>query len=99
MTSHHGGTGYTSKDRELDSHVKDTKGIDIGPNNNNESMNSSDTTIALGGSEADVHLGNLLHSSQANLTVPTREISSLWQCVEAGKGQPMEGLHCIEQEL
>ena len=69
MTTCHGGTGCTGKDRELSSHVEGTRGIDIGPKNDNESTNSSDTTIAFGGLEADGHLDNLLHSSQANLTV------------------------------
>ena len=79
MTTCHRVTGHTGKDRELYSHIQDTGGIDIGPNNDNESTNSSDTTIALGGSEADGHLSDLLHSSQANLTVLTREINSLQQ--------------------
>ena len=38
MATHHGGTGHTCEDRDLDSHVQDTKGIDIGPNNDNESI-------------------------------------------------------------
>ena len=68
----------------MDSHIdittkQDTEGIDIGPNNDNESTNSSDTMLAFGGSEADGHLSNLLTSSQANLTVLTGEINSLHQ--------------------
>ena len=40
MNTHHGGTGCTGKDGDLDSHVDittegDTGGIDIGPNNDN----------------------------------------------------------------
>ena len=77
MTTHHGGTGQPGKDRDLSSHVKDTGGIDIGPNNNNESTNSSYTMLAFGGSETDGCLGNLLPSSQANFTILTREINSL----------------------
>ena len=77
MTTHHRGTGHTGKDRELNSHIEDIGGIYIGPNNDNESTNSSDTTIAFEGSEADGHLSDLLHSSHVNLTVPTREINSL----------------------
>ena len=40
MTSHHRGTGHTGKDRDLNSHVEDTRGKDIGPDNDNESTNS-----------------------------------------------------------
>ena len=77
MTTHHRETGHTGKDRDLDSHVEDTGGIDIGPYNDHESTNSLDTTIDFGGSEADGHLGNVLPNSQANLSVLTREINSL----------------------
>ena len=42
-------------------------------------MSSSDTTIAFGGLEAGGHLSDPLHSSQANLTVLTRESNSLQQ--------------------
>ena len=41
MTTCYGGTGHTGKDRELNSHVEDTAGIDIGPDNDNASTNSS----------------------------------------------------------
>ena len=64
MTTHHGGTRHTGKDRELNSHIEDTGVIDISPDNDNKSTNSSNTTIAFGGLEADGHLSNLLHSSQ-----------------------------------
>ena len=79
MTTHHGGTRHTDKDRDLDFHIEDTRGIDIGPNSNNESTNSSDTTLSFGGLEADGHLGDLLLGTQANLTILTREINSLPQ--------------------
>ena len=74
MTISHGGTGCTDKDRDLNSHIDitteaDTRGIDRGPNNDNESTNSSDTMLALEGLEADDCLGDLLASSQANLTM------------------------------
>ena len=68
-----------NKDRDLDSHIEDTRGIEIGPNNDNESINSSDTMTAFGGSEADGHLGNLLHNGQANISMLVREINSLQQ--------------------
>ena len=99
MTFYHVGTGHTGEDRDLDSHMEDTGGIDISPNNDNESTNSSDTMIALGGLGADGHLTDFLHSSQANLTILTREINSLQQCIEARAGQPAEGLYCIKWEL
>ena len=73
MTTHHGGTGHNSKDRDLNSHIEDTRGMDIGPNNDNESTNSSDTMIAFSGSEADGHLCDLLPNSQANLGILRRE--------------------------
>ena len=60
MTTCHRGTGHTGKDRDLNSHIEDTGGIDIGPNNDNESTNNSDTMIAFGGLEVDGCLRNLL---------------------------------------
>ena len=89
----------TGKDRDINSHLEDTRGIDTGHNNDNESTNSLDTTLAFGGSEADGHLGGLLPSSLASLTVLTREINSLQQQVEAIEVQPVEGLDHIEWEL
>ena len=77
MTTYHGGTGGTGKDRDLNSHIEDTGGIDIGPSNDNESTNSLDTMFAFGVSEADGHFGDLLPNSQANLTILAREINSL----------------------
>ena len=99
MTTHHRGTGHTGKDRKLYFFVQDTRGIDVGLDNDNESTKSSDTTIAFGGLEADGHLGNPLHSNQANVTVLTGEINSLQQWVEATEDKPMEGLDHIEWEL
>ena len=104
MTTCHGGTEHTAKDRHINSHIdiatkEDTRGIDIGPNNDNESPNSSDTMLAFGGSEVDSHLSNLLPSSQANLTVFTRKINSLHQWMEAIEGRLAEGLDHIEWEL
>ena len=82
MTTPHRGTGHTGEDRDLNSHIdittkEDTRSLDIGPDNNNESTDSSDTMLAFGGSEADGHLSNLLYHSQANLTKLTREFNSL----------------------
>ena len=77
MTTHHRGTRHTSEERDLDSHIEDTRGIDVGPKNDNESTNSSDTTLVFGVSEADGHLGDLRASSQTNLIILTRERNSL----------------------
>ena len=73
------GAGHTGKDRDLASHKEDTGDIDIGPNNDNESTNSLDITIAFGGPEADSNLDNLLPNSQADLSILIREINSLLQ--------------------
>ena len=78
MTTHHRDTGHTCEDRDLDFHVEDIGGIDIGPNNDNDSTNSSGTTIAFGELEEDGHCSNILHSNQANVTIHTREINSVW---------------------
>ena len=88
MTTCNRGTGHIGEDRDLNSHIDiategDTGGIDIGPNNANESKNSLDTILAFGGSEVDGCLSDLLPSSQANLTILTREINNLQQQVEA----------------
>ena len=99
MTTHQEGTGHTGKDRDLGFHVEDTRGIAIGPNNNNESTSSSDSTLAFGVLEADGCLGDLLPSSQANLAILRREINSLQQYVEAQEGQPVDRLDHIEWEL
>ena len=67
MTTHHRGAGHTGKGRDLDSHIEDTGGMDMGPNNDNESTNSLDTMIALRGAEADGYLSDLLPNSHAHL--------------------------------
>ena len=48
MTTHRRETGHTGKHRDLNSHIGDARGIDIGPDNDNESMNSLDTMITFG---------------------------------------------------
>ena len=53
------------------------EGIDIGSDNDNESASSSDTPIALAGSEADGCPSKLIPSNQAKLAALTREIHSL----------------------
>ena len=77
MITHHRGTGCTGKDKNLDSHIEDPGGLDIGPNNDYKSTISLDTMTAFRGSEADGCLGNLLQNNQANLSILTREINSL----------------------
>ena len=79
MTTHHRGTGHTSKDKDSNPHVEDARGIDTGLDNDNESTSSSDTAIAFGGLEADGHINNLLPSNQATLTVLTNEIHNIHQ--------------------
>ena len=53
MTTHHGGTRHTGRDRDLNSHIEDTGGMDIGPDNDTESTNSLHTMIAFRGSKVD----------------------------------------------
>ena len=93
---HHAGKGCPI-DRDINLHMEDaeTTGLD----NNDESIIGWDTTIALGGSEAEGHLNELIPSNQAKLTALTREINDLCQWVETGEGQPTESLDSIEQEL
>ena len=96
MATHHRGTGFPL-DRDIDLNIEDseTTGID----NDNESIHGSDTTVALGGPEAEGHPNDPIYSNQAKLMALTREINDLQQKVETGEGQPAESLDCIEQEL
>ena len=63
MATHHGGAGHTDEDRDLNSHVEDTRGIDLGSDNDKESANNSDTMIAFRGSDATGCLSSLLPNS------------------------------------
>ena len=72
MTTHYGGMGCAVEDRILNSHREDTGNID-----ENESTNSSESTIAFGGSEAGGCLSDLLSSGQADLKIFTRKVHSL----------------------
>ena len=76
MATHHRGAGCPI-DRDIDLHIEvtETTGID----NDNESTSGSDTTIALGGSEAECHPDELIPSNQAKLTALMREINYLNQ--------------------
>ena len=96
MATHHGGAGCPI-DRDVDIHVEDAEATGI--DNNNESVSGSDTTVALGGLEAEVNPNELIPSYQAKLTALTREIDKLCQWVEAREGQPAENLDHIEWEL
>ena len=55
--------------------------------------------MALGGSEADGHLNELIPSNQATLTALMREINDLHQWVKTREGQPAKHLNCIEWKL
>ena len=72
MTNCHGGA-ECPEDRELNSYIEGARGIDIGPDNDNESEHSSDTTVAFGGAEANGHLSDPLPNSQADLKLLTRQ--------------------------
>ena len=48
MTTHHGGTGCTSKGKDHNPNIDDARGIDTGLDNDNESISSLYTTIAFG---------------------------------------------------
>ena len=84
-------------DRDINLHIEDVE--TTGLENDNESISSSDTTIALGGPETEGQPNEPIPSNQAKLIALTREIHDLCQWVEAGEGQPAESLDCIEQEL
>ena len=66
LATHHGGTGCPI-DRDIDLHVEDAEGINTGLDNDNESTSGSDTTIALGGPEAEGHCNELIPSNQVKL--------------------------------
>ena len=96
MATHHRGAGCPIA-RVIDLHVEDTetKGLD----NDNESISSSDTTIALGGPEAEGHPNELILSKQAKLTALMRDINDLHQWLKPGEGQPVESLDHMKWEL
>ena len=91
LATHHGGVGHADKTIDFNSHVEDTRNID-----DNEITNSTETVIALRGSEMDGCLGNFLPNSHADLNILATEIHSLQQLIEARECQPAEGLDCIE---
>ena len=73
MATLHRGTG----DRDVDLHIEDPEAT--GMDNDNEGISGSDTTVALGGLEAEGNPDELLPSNQAKLTALTREINELHQ--------------------
>ena len=83
MATHHGGTGHII-DRYIDLQVEDAE--NTGLDNDNESTSGSDTTVTLGGLEAEGHFNELIPSNQAKMTALMREINDLHQWVEAGEG-------------
>ena len=62
MAMHHGSAGHPL-DRDINLYMEDseTTGLD----NHNENTHGSDTTIALGGPEAEGHPNDLIYSNQA----------------------------------
>ena len=70
MATCHGGGGCPI-DRDIDLLVEDAESTGI--DNGNEIISDSDTTITLGGPEAEGHPDNLIHSNQAKLTALIRE--------------------------
>ena len=66
--THHWGVGHADDDRDLNSHIEDTRNID-----DNGCTNSLETTIALRESEMDGHLSDLLPNSQEDWNILTRK--------------------------
>ena len=74
MATHHGATGCPL-DRGIDLHAEDPEPTDI----DNESIHSSDTTVALGGLEAEGHSKDPVYSHHNKLAALVREINDLHQ--------------------
>ena len=74
MAKYHRGAGCLT---DIDFHVEDaeTTGID----SNDENFSGSETTIALGGPEAEGNPNELIPSNQAKLTALTRKVDDLCQ--------------------
>ena len=81
MATCHEGTWFPLN-RGLDILAEDTEQADI----DNDSTHSSDTTVALGDSEAVGHPEGPAHENQDRLTALMREINDLQQRVAAGGG-------------
>ena len=76
MAAHHGGVGCPV-DRDINLHIEDAE--TTGLENDNVSNSALETTIALGGPEAEGHPNELIPSNQAKLTALMREINDLHQ--------------------
>ena len=79
MATHHGGAGCPVG-RNINLHLEDTEATGI--DNDNESISGLDTTVVLGGLEAEGIPNELLPSNQTRLTALMREINQLCQQVE-----------------
>ena len=76
ITTHHGGAVH-SIDKDINLHVEEAETTGI--YNDNESISGIDTTVALGGPEAEGNSDELTPSNQAKLTAITGEINDLHQ--------------------
>ena len=74
MATCHRGAGCPL-DRGIDLHAENTEPADI----DNENTHRSDTTVALGGPEAEYHLEDLVYSNHDKLIALKREINHLCQ--------------------
>ena len=66
MATCSGGAGCPI-DRDINLHIEDTEGINTGLINDDENTSGLNTTVALGGSEAEGHPDELIPSNQAKL--------------------------------
>ena len=53
-------------DRVINLHIEDMKGINTGPDNDNESTSGSETNVAFGGSEAVGHPSKLILATKSS---------------------------------
>ena len=74
MTTCHGGTGHPL-DRGMDILTEDSEQADI----NNESTHNSNTTVALGGTEAVGYPNDPVYSNQDKFSALMREIDDFHQ--------------------
>ena len=78
MATHHRGTGCPV-DSDINLHIDNVEGINTGLANDNEITSGLDTTVAMGGPEAEGHPDELTPSNQAKLMALMREINDLCQ--------------------
>ena len=72
MATHHRCAGCPV-DSDINLHIDHIEGINTGLADDNESTSGSDTTVALGGPEADGHPDEPTPSNQAKLMALMRE--------------------------